>query len=189
MPYNPEVAREVLSRLMAAYKLSGRTAASMARASPATVAHFLNGRTESLGADNYFNLAEALSEMTGETILVSDLLGERPFMTAMGRRLDLVRQTLCPDLPARMRLSDADWSQLLSQTGHLSADVARQIVDITGVPRHFLEAGDSTGLGRVQLEALLAASWGDIRSSPATRPPKPAPAERPKLRTATRKRS
>ncbi|WP_425065588.1 hypothetical protein [Reyranella sp.] len=189
MPYSYERARAALSRLMDAYNISGRKAADMARASPSTVAHFLSGKTRSLGADNYFNLAEALRELTGETIFVSDLLGERIFMTAMGRRIELVRQTLCPDLPARMRLSEADWSTLISQTGTLPEDKARQIIEITGIPRQFIEAGDPTGLGRVQLESLLAASWTQNPSNPGAPPPKPELGANPPRRTATRKRS
>jgi len=189
MPYDPTRARLILLRILDAFGLSGREASSLAGVSPAVMGQFLSGKNASMRANIYFNLAEKLRERHQENILVSDLLGERPYLTAVGRRLELIRQVLCVNLPERMHLSEAAWEDLITQSGLLSEDRARQIIDFTGVPREFLDSGDPSGLGRVQIEALLQAALSETQPSPAAPRPTREPSANPRRQTATRKRS
>lgn len=189
MPYDPTRARLILQNILDALGISGREASSLAGVSASVMSQFVSGKNVAMGADIYFNLAEKLRERTKENILVSDLLGERPYITATGRRLELVRQVLCENLPERMQLSDDDWTALITQTGLLPDDKARQVIDITGVPRHFLDSGDPSGLGRVQVEALLRSAVNGTQPNPTAEPQEPKPDESPRSLKAGRKRS
>ncbi len=189
MAYDPTRARLILLRILEALEISGREASKLAGVSPSVMSQFLSGKNKAMGADIYANLAEALRKRTKENILVSDLLGERPYITALGRRLELVRQVFCENLPERMQLSEDDWTALITQTGLLPDEKARQVIDVTGVPRQFLDAGDPSGLGRVQVEALLRSVVSGIQPSPAADPPELEPALSPRRQTAARKRS
>lgn len=189
MAYDPTRARLILTRILESLKVSGREASAFAGVSPSVMSQFLTGKTEAMGANIYVNLAEKLRMRTKEKILVSDLLGERPYTTAMGRRLELIRQVLCENLPERMHLSEADWEELITQVGLLSDDRARQVIDFTGVPREFLDSGDPSGLGRVQIEGLLRASLSETQPNPVVPPPTPEPSASPRRQTAARKRS
>lgn len=189
MEIDLERARRTLDSILKQHGLSHRAASDMAGASPSTVGKFIKSNNVSIGAVALMRLAAALRERSKENILVSDLLGERPYLTPVGRRLELVRQVLCENLPERMHMSEADWTALITQTGLLPEDKARQVTDFTGVPRPFLDSGDPSGLGRVQIERLLQVALTDGQPNREALPPEPAPSASPRRQTAARKRS
>lgn len=189
MAYDAIRARAILKKMLDGRGLSYRAASKLGGVSPATVGKFLKGDTEAMGADIYVNLVAALRDENQDGVLVSDLLGERPYRTPFGRRVELIRQALCPDLPERMRLSEADWIELVSQTGPLPRDRIQQVADFTGVPERFIETGDPAGLGRVQMEALLQGALSDTPPNPPVAPPTRELSENHHPRKATRKRS
>lgn len=79
-------------------------------------------------------------------------------ITSAGQRLEGIRRTLCPDLPARLGISnDVVWSALIDQPGGLHPRLAALAAEITGLPLAYIEDADPIGLTREQAVALLGA--------------------------------
>ena len=78
MSYDAAKARRGLQKIMDTHKLSERGIAKLAGRSPATITHFLRGRTDSLTAKTYDKIAEGMTNKFGREFTVAELRGDAP---------------------------------------------------------------------------------------------------------------
>jgi transcriptional regulator with XRE-family HTH domain len=96
-----------------------------------------------------------------------DLLSRNPLKggetaidwTSAGKRLEIIRRALSPDLASYLIVDDGDWfSTINSYGGDVPSGAAIRIHAATGLPIRFIISGATDELSKEQMESLLSAA-------------------------------